>query len=80
MLSAATDVGQIAPYMFFANLTGQPAISVPCGFTSDGDPVGIQIVGRPFDEATVLGVAGLYERATRWYEHAPPAATSAAMA
>jgi len=77
MLSAATDVGQIAPYMFFANLTGQPAISMPSGFTADGDPVGIQIVGRPFDEATILSIARAYEGDTQWYRTEPPLASSA---
>ena len=79
MLSSATNVGQIAPYMFFANLTGQPAVSVPCGFTPDGDPVGLQIVGKPFEEATILGIARSYEGETRWHEYAPPLATTAAV-
>lgn len=47
-----------------ANLTGQPAISVPSGFDRDGLPVAIQILGRPFDEATVFRTARAYERAT----------------
>ena len=44
------------------NLTGLPAISVPCGFDSDGLPIGLQIAGRPFDEAAVLHCAALVER------------------
>lgn len=43
-----------------------PAISVPCGFTADGRPVGLQIVGKPFDEAGVLRIAQAYEGATDW--------------
>jgi aspartyl-tRNA(Asn)/glutamyl-tRNA(Gln) amidotransferase subunit A len=54
------------------NLTGQPAISLPCGFDSQGLPVGLQIVGRPFDEETVLRVAHAYEQATDWHLRRPP--------
>ena len=55
-----------------ANLTGLPAISVPCGFTSDGLPVGMQLTGRLFDEATLLRVADAYERDTEWWKKEPP--------
>ena len=54
------------------NFTGLPAISVPAGFTADGLPVGMQIAGRPFDEATVLRVAHAYEQASPWRERRPP--------
>jgi aspartyl-tRNA(Asn)/glutamyl-tRNA(Gln) amidotransferase subunit A len=54
------------------NLTGLPAISVPCGFDSGGLPVGLQIVGRPFDEATVLRGAFVYEQASTWHTRHPP--------
>jgi aspartyl-tRNA(Asn)/glutamyl-tRNA(Gln) amidotransferase subunit A len=54
------------------NLTGQPAISLPCGFNSQGLPIGLQIVGRPFDEETVLRVAHAYEQATEWHRRRPP--------
>jgi aspartyl-tRNA(Asn)/glutamyl-tRNA(Gln) amidotransferase subunit A len=43
------------------NLTGHPAISVPCGLNSEGLPIGLQIAGRPFDEETVMRVAHVYE-------------------
>jgi aspartyl-tRNA(Asn)/glutamyl-tRNA(Gln) amidotransferase subunit A len=46
------------------NLTGQPAISVPCGFTRAGLPIGLQLAGRPFDEATLFRAAAAYEAAT----------------
>jgi aspartyl-tRNA(Asn)/glutamyl-tRNA(Gln) amidotransferase subunit A len=48
-----------------------PAISLPCGFTGDGRPVGLQIVGKPFDEAGVLRVARAYEDATEWHLDRP---------
>jgi aspartyl-tRNA(Asn)/glutamyl-tRNA(Gln) amidotransferase subunit A len=53
------------------NLTGHPAASVPCGFTSDGLPIGLHLIGRPFDEATVLRVADAYQRATDWHARRP---------
>ena len=60
------------------NLSGQPALSVPCGFDSDGLPVGLQIAGRPFDEATVLQVGSAYEASTPWLRRRPPVHVEAA--
>ena len=54
------------------NICGLPAISVPCGFTSSGLPIGMQLAGRLFDEATVLRVAHAYEQATDWHTRRPP--------
>ena len=54
-----------------ANLAGIPAISVPCGFTSGGLPIGLQLLGKPFDEMTLLQVARAYERVTEWSEKRP---------
>jgi aspartyl-tRNA(Asn)/glutamyl-tRNA(Gln) amidotransferase subunit A len=54
-----------------ANLAGLPAVSVPCGFTEAGLPVGLQLTGRSFDEATVLRIADAYERVTTWSKQAP---------
>jgi aspartyl-tRNA(Asn)/glutamyl-tRNA(Gln) amidotransferase subunit A len=48
------------------NVAGTPAMSVPCGFSSGGLPIGMQIVGRPFDEWSVFKVAHAYEQATDW--------------
>ncbi len=53
-------------YMIPANLTGLPAVTVPCGFSSAGLPVGLQFMGRPFAEATVLRLARAYERNHVW--------------
>jgi len=53
------------------NLTGMPALSVPCGFARDGLPIGLQIVGKPFDEALVLRVGHAYEQATEWRKRRP---------
>lgn len=50
---------------------GLPAISVPCGFTSSGLPIGLQISGAPFAEATVLALAQAYEKTTDWHKRRP---------
>ena len=54
------------------NLAGLPGISIPCGFTKAGLPIGLQLIGKPFDEATVLKVAHAYEQATDWHLRKPP--------
>ena len=79
---AGTDVGA-TPAMWqtiarlvrcFApfNFLGVPALSLPVGFTAGGLPVGLQLVGRPFAEATLLAVAHGYQGATDWHERLPP--------
>ena len=54
------------------NFTGLPAMSVPCGFTSKGLPIGVQIIGRPFDEARLLQFAAAYQGRTDWHARRPP--------
>ena len=54
------------------NSTGQPAVTVPAGFTKDGLPIGLQIVGRQLDDATVLRAAAAYEAAAPWKDKWPP--------
>ena len=54
------------------NITGQPAATVPCGFTSDGLPVGLQIVGRWRDDVTVLRASAAFEALAPWAEKRPP--------
>ena len=54
------------------NLTGLPAISAPCGFTSGNLPVGLQIAARPFEEGTCFRIAYAYEQATEWHKRRPP--------
>ncbi|TMH64226.1 MAG: Asp-tRNA(Asn)/Glu-tRNA(Gln) amidotransferase subunit GatA [Betaproteobacteria bacterium] len=55
-----------------ADLTGAPAISIPCGVTRDGLPIGLQIQGNHFDEARILDVAHRYQQATDWHQRVPP--------
>ncbi|HET7617086.1 MAG TPA: Asp-tRNA(Asn)/Glu-tRNA(Gln) amidotransferase subunit GatA [Vicinamibacterales bacterium] len=55
-----------------ANLAGLPAISLPCGLTRDRLPVGLQLTGRAFDEATLLRIGDAFERATPWARERPP--------
>jgi len=54
------------------NFTGQPAASVPCGFTDDYLPVGLQIIGRRFDEKSVLRASAAFEQARPWRQRRPP--------
>ncbi len=54
------------------NFSGHPTISLPCGFSSDGLPLSLQLVGRHGDEATIIGAAHAYEEATAWHERHPP--------
>jgi len=53
------------------NLAGLPGVSVPAGFTTSGLPIGLQLIGRAFDESTVLRAAHAYERATDWHLRKP---------
>jgi aspartyl-tRNA(Asn)/glutamyl-tRNA(Gln) amidotransferase subunit A len=84
LATTAFDVGQLSPFgddgkawmawtPFTApfNLTQQPAASVPCGFASDGLPVGLQIVGKMFDDAGVLAASAAYESADPHYARVP---------
>jgi aspartyl-tRNA(Asn)/glutamyl-tRNA(Gln) amidotransferase subunit A len=60
------------PFTYPFNLTGQPAASVPCGFTKRGLPIGLQIVGRRYDDVTVLRASAAFERMRPWAERRPP--------
>ena len=54
------------------NLAGLPALSMPCGFSKTGLPIGIQVVGRPWDEGRILGLGRLYQENTDWHRRRPP--------
>jgi len=53
------------------SLANVPALSVPCGFTATGLPIGLQVAGRPFDETTVLRTGHAYEQGTEWHTRKP---------
>jgi aspartyl-tRNA(Asn)/glutamyl-tRNA(Gln) amidotransferase subunit A len=56
------------------NFSGHPACAAPCGFTAAGLPIGLQLIGRPFDEATVLRIVDAYQRITDWHTRRPATA------
>jgi aspartyl-tRNA(Asn)/glutamyl-tRNA(Gln) amidotransferase subunit A len=58
-------------YTISVNLAGLPAISVPCGFTKAGLPIGLQVIGRAFEEETLLRAAHAYEQSTQWHVKKP---------
>jgi len=68
---AVAAAATLTAYTSAFNLTGLPAISVPCGFDRSGLPIGLQLVARPWAEARLLRVARAYERATSWNERRP---------
>ena len=75
-ITSKTDVGPRfftrRSYASPASLAGTPALAVPCGFTTTGLPIALQVIGRPFDEATILTIAHAYEQATEWRRRRPP--------
>ena len=66
------DPSQASPFAFPFNMTGQPAASIPAGWTEDGLPVGLQIVGRHLDDPLVLRASAAFEAARPWRDHWPP--------
>ncbi|MCO5174225.1 MAG: amidase [Trueperaceae bacterium] len=68
LAAARSDVSR---FNRLADLTGEPALALPCGFTAGGLPIGMQLMGRAWSEGLLLRVAGVYERATRWSERTP---------
>ena len=62
----------IMQYTGVPSLTGLPALAVPCGFDPDGLPIGMQLIGRPFDEATLFKFGAAYQALTNFHHEAPP--------
>jgi amidase len=63
---------RFTPWTPVANMTGQPAISLPLHWSDGGLPIGMQFVGRPGDEATLIALAAQLEAVRPWSEHRPP--------
>jgi aspartyl-tRNA(Asn)/glutamyl-tRNA(Gln) amidotransferase subunit A len=64
--------GRLTRFMRLFNLTGIPALVLPCGFTRSGLPIGLQIAGPAWSEAKLLQLAHAYEKATDWHHRQPP--------
>jgi Asp-tRNA(Asn)/Glu-tRNA(Gln) amidotransferase A subunit family amidase len=78
--SEEADPALLASLMNFSgpfDLTGFPAVSIPCGFTRTGLPVGMQLVGKPFAESSLLAAAHAYEQSTAWHCRVPTAIATA---
>lgn len=73
----ATAIGTITHCTRGINYLGLPALSVPAGFSSSGMPIAIQLVGKPFDEATILRAGDAFQRATDWHRRIPRTALDA---
>jgi len=58
-------------YTISINLAGLPALSLPCGFDANGLPIGMQVIGKHFDESTIMRLAYAYEQATEWHRRKP---------
>jgi aspartyl-tRNA(Asn)/glutamyl-tRNA(Gln) amidotransferase subunit A len=65
------DLSGLIRHGVVANVTGLPALTVPCGLSSDEMPVGLQLMGRPFAEASLFQIAWAYEAATKWHTLRP---------
>ena len=72
MENGETPTDGFVHHVYPANLSGQPALSAPAGFTQSGLPIGYQVTGRPFDEATLYRIAFAYEQTQDWHERQPP--------
>ena len=68
----------ILHHSFLANVTGQPALTIPCGFDRDTLPIGVQLLGRPFGESTLFRIARAYERRHDWHQRRPDLQAAAA--
>ena len=71
---ASTDLFAFPLRQSLANILGLPSMNVPCGFASNGLPIGFEVYGRPFAEPLVFQVASAYQAVTDWHLRVPPLA------
>jgi aspartyl-tRNA(Asn)/glutamyl-tRNA(Gln) amidotransferase subunit A len=69
---AVEQAGRLTRFTAPFNLAGLPALSLPCGFTKRGLPIGLQIISRPWGESRVLNAGYAYEQSTEWHLQVPP--------
>jgi len=69
---AIEQAGRLTRFTAPLNLTGLPALSIPCGFTKEGLPIGLQIITRAWGDAKALNAGYAYEQATEWHTKFPP--------
>jgi len=68
---AVEQAGRLTRFTAPFNLAGLPALSLPCGFTKDDLPIGLQIISRSWGESKVLNIGYVFEQATEWHKHSP---------
>jgi amidase len=73
---AEDDLAYI-PFTYPFNITGQPGISLPLGWSNEGLPIGVQLIGQPYAESVIIALAAQLERAVPWYSRYPARATAA---
>jgi Asp-tRNA(Asn)/Glu-tRNA(Gln) amidotransferase A subunit family amidase len=66
------NAGRFTPFTQVANITGLPAVSLPLSWNDDGLPIGVQFVGRPAEEATLVRISAQLEQARPWRDRRPP--------
>lgn len=69
--SRETALSAFLHHTFLANVAGIPALTVPCGFSDESLPIGLQLYGRPFGEPTIFRIGHAYESATDWHLRSP---------
>lgn len=70
-IANSADNMRLAELTIPTNVTGMPSLAVPCGFSSEGMPISLQLIGKPFAEAEIIGIGHAYEQSTNWHTQHP---------